>query len=360
VALATLALTVSCSSGGDTTTATPEAPTTFADVDAAIQARVDDTHLPGAALLVARDGRELRRRGYGSYDPTTVVPIASASKWLTAATLMTLVDEGRLSLDDPVSAYLPEFDGASGKATIRQLLSHTSGIGQDDCIWEKGISLDACVDEVASSGVERQPGTSFSYGNTSFSVAGRVIEVVTGISFEDAFEARIADPVGMSSTRFDGSSYKTAANPVPAASGESSLDDYGRFVLMLSNRGEIDGRRVLSEQSVLEMEKDQVAGIDTRGDSAVRTTGIPTYGLGVWRDVVTADDASVISSGNGAYGFYPWVDRARNAYGLLLVYDTRGSDRAVPTSQALVHQVWAALDTETGAPGGPPTTVYGR
>jgi CubicO group peptidase (beta-lactamase class C family) len=335
-------------------------PVTLAEVDDAIEARVSTDHLPGAALLVVRDGRVLRRQGYGSYDPTSVVPIASASKWLTVATLLTLVDEGRLSLDDPVRAYLPEFRGVTGSATIRQLLSHTSGIAQDDCVWDRGSSLQACATEVAARGATGTPGSGFAYGNTGFSVAGRIIEVVTGTSFEQAFEQRIAAPVGMTSTRFDGASYPTEANPVPAASAESDLDDYGRFVEMLAGRGVIDGHRILSEASVLEMEKDQVVGLDTHRDEAVRTTGIPTYGLGVWRDVVTADDTGVIVSGNGAYGFYPWIDRARDAYGVLEVYDQRGSTQAVPDSQEIVHRVWVALDDETGAPAGPATTTYGR
>ena len=86
----------------------------------------------------------------------------------------------------------------------------------------------------------------------------------------------------------------------------------------------------------------------------MRTTGIPTYGLGTWRDVVTTDDGGVITTGNGAYGFYPWVDRAHDGYGVLLVFDQRGSDLAVPESQRIVHRVWEAVDalrpaTTTGA-----------
>lgn len=364
--LAAVVAATGCTTSGSSASSTPAtvAPAvagkvTFADVDRSIGDRVAADGLPGAALLVVRDGKVLRRQGYGGYDPQTVVPIASASKWLTAATLMTLVDEGRVSLDDPVRRYLPEFTGVTGSATIRQLLSHTSGIPDDDCIWDQGSSLADCATKVATDGAEDEPGSTFSYGNTSFSVVGRVIEVVTGTSFEDAFEARIAGPVGMTSTRFHSSAYPT--NPVPAASAESNLDDYGRFVEMLSGRGVIDGRRVLSEASVAAMEADQVAGLDTRDDQAVQTTGIPTYGLGAWRDVTTADDAPVITSGNGAYGFYPWIDRARNAYGVLEVFDQRGSTKAVPDSQAIVHQVWAALDTETGPPVDVPATItYGR
>lgn len=325
-----------------------------------LTSRIAREGLDGMGLLVVVDGTTRRDRTYGDYATDTVVPIASASKWLTAATMMTLVDEGRVSLDDPVARWLPEFTGDTGRATIRQLLSHTSGIGSASCIWDERSTLSACVRSIATQRAVSPPGTAFSYGNTSYSVAGRIIEVATGTSFERAFEQRIAAPLGMVHTRFDGNYYPTESNPVPAASAESTLDDYGRFVQMLAQDGVLDGERVLAAASVREMETDSVRGLDTRGDSAVRTTGIPTYGLGTWRDVTGRDDLGMISSGNGAYGFYPWVDRARNAYGVLLVFDQRGSEVAVPESQRQVHAVWAAIDTELGGYRGPPTTIHGR
>jgi CubicO group peptidase (beta-lactamase class C family) len=352
------AFTVSCSSESPTTKT--KGPVTFVEVDAAIGRRVGSEGLDGAALLVVQGGHTFRNTGYAGYDTTTVVPIASASKWLTAATMLTLVDEGRVSLDASLRQYLPEFTGTSGDATIRQLLSHTSGIAPSECIWDEQSSLQACATKIARTKPSSAPGQEFAYGNTSFSLAGRIIEVVTGLSFEDAFEQRIAGPVAMPSTAFDGSFYPTVANPVPAASAQSNLDDYGRFVKMISQGGVIDGFRVLSESSVLEMERDQVTGLDTSSDSAVRTTGIPTYGLGTWRDVTTADDRGIIVSGNGAYGFYPWIDRARNSFGVFLVFDDTGSDVAVPKSQSIVHSVWLALDNETGLPDSPPTTTFGR
>jgi CubicO group peptidase (beta-lactamase class C family) len=313
-----------------------------------------------AGLLVVANGTEYRNTMYGSYTSDTVIPIASASKWLTAATMMTLVDEGKVSLEDPVSKFLPDFTGTTGNATLRQLLSHTAGIAQTSCIWEAQQTLEQCVRSVASQKPAYEPGTKFSYGNTTFSVAGRIIEVVSGQSFEKAFESRIAKPLGMKHTRFDGNYYPTESNPVPAASAESTLNDYGNFVEMIFNRGEINGTRVLSEHSVLEMETDSVKGLNTSSDTAVLTTGIPTYGLGTWRDATTKDDVGVVTSGNGAYGFYPWVDRSRNGYGIIFVFDQRGSDVAVPESQREMHWVWAALDN-LGVPQTPtPTTTYGR
>jgi CubicO group peptidase (beta-lactamase class C family) len=352
-------LLVSCSSGGSTSTV---GGSDFASVDRSIEQRVANDHLDGAALLVVRDGTVIRNRGYGDYDPNTVVPIASASKWLTAATMMTLVDEGSVSLDDPVSTYLPEFTGVSGGATIRQLLSHTSGIAQADCIWSTDSTLADCVDRVARAKPAAAPGTTFAYGNTSYSVAGRIIEVVTGMSFEAAFEQRIGGPVGMASTRFDEAGGTRTRNPVPAASAVSSLKDYGRYVQMIAADGEIDGIRVLSANSVREMERDQVGPLRNENDFAVRTTGIDTYGLGLWRDVTSTTDAGVVSSGNGAYGFYPWIDRARSSFGVLLVFDSEhSSEYAVLYSERIVHQVWAALDAESGPGTYPtPTVINGR
>lgn len=360
-AVVALALISGCSSSSSSSV-DPIDEATLAGVDASIEARIDRDRLDGAALLVVRDGVRLRDRGYGDYDRNTVVPIASASKWLTSATMMTLVDEGRVSLEDPVSRHLPEFTGESGTATIRQLLSHTSGMAQADCIWSTTSTLGACTSKVAASAPMTSPGTIFAYGNTSYSVAGRVIEVVTGLGFEQAFEERIAQPVGMVSTRFDEAGGRRTSNPVPAASASSTLQDYGRFMQMIAADGEIDGRRVLSASSVREMERDQVGSLANTSDQAVRTTGIATYGLGVWRDVTTTSDVGVVSSGNGAFGFYPWIDRARNAHGVLLVYDSEhGSAHAVPSSQRIVQQVWAALDAETGPGSFPtPTVVHGR
>lgn len=354
---AVLLLASAC--GGSATTSTNTAPSTFADIDAAMELRVRSEGLDGAGLLVVANGATQRDASYCSYTNDTVIPIASASKWLTAATMMTLVDEGRVALEDPVSKFLPRFTGSTGGATIRQLLSHTAGIAQASCVWEERQSLAECVDAVATQTPAYQPGTKFEYGNTSFSVAGRIIEVVTGQSFENAFESRIAEPLGMSHTRFDGRSYPTESNPVPAASAESTLDDYGNFVEMISNRGTFNGRRVLSEASVLEMETDSVKGLNTSSDGAVRTTGIPTYGLGTWRDITSTDDAGVVTSGNGAFGFYPWVDRARNSYGIILVHDQRGSELAVPESQRELHWVLGVLDT-LGVSKSPVQTIVHR
>jgi len=83
--------------------------------------------------------------------------------------------------------------------------------------------------------------------------------------------------------------------------------------------------------------------VDTRGDGAVQITGIPTYGLGVWRDEVAADDSIEVVSGSGALGFYPWIDRVHRTYGIVAVDDElHGADHAVPASQRIARMLWQA------------------
>jgi len=355
VAAVLLALaTVACAKPPDkgSGAAAPTAPITFNEVDDAIEQRIAADHLDGMGDLVVRDGKVVHRRTYGSYQPDTVVAIASASKWLTSATIMTLVDDGKLGLDDPVGTYLPEWAAASApdKAaiTIRQLLSHHAGLaGSAGCLGDPAMTLGECAGSIARNPLSYAPGTEFQYGNAGYTVAAHVAEVVGGAGIEQLFQQRIAQPLGMLHTSFTAPGRPANPNPVPAASGVSTLDDYGRFVAMILAGGTApDGRRVLEAASVHEILRDQVQGLDTHDDFAVQITGYGTYGLGVWRDRAAADDTTEMVSGSGSVGFYPWVDLTRHAYGVLLVDDEAGGNGdAVRASNHPVHDlVLPALD----------------
>ncbi len=296
----------------------------------------------GGAVLIVHDRTILHRRLFQGLRGTTRLPIASASKWLTAATVMTLVDQGRVSLDDPVARYLPAFGGGHSTITVRSLLSHRSGLPDLDCEGDPSTTLAACAEQAAPLPSVATPGRVFRYSGVGYEIVGRLIEVVTGESFERAFQDRIARPVGMSRTRFDKIDGDSTANPNPAASAVSTVDDYARFLDMIEHLGVAGSQRVLSPDAVLEIERDQVQGLDIRSDPAVQITRIPSYGLGVWRDVVGPMDASVVVSGNGAYGFYPWIDRTHGTYGIVAVDDERGSDVAVPASQRVAKKAWVA------------------
>jgi CubicO group peptidase (beta-lactamase class C family) len=321
---------------------------TYDAADAALHARVRDDGLAGGVLLVARGDEILHRFATGSTTARSVMPIASASKWLTSATLMTFVDEGRIGLDDPVAAHLSGFGGAKSTITVRELLSHTTGLPPAACEGDPSTTLKRCVASIAAGGDPMSPpGTQFHYSGVGFTIAGRIVERLAGTSFERAFQDRIATPLGMTHTRFDGTRRPHSRNPSPAASATSTAADYARFLHMLTADGSFDGRRVLSPASVAEIEQDQVRGLDTRSDGAVQITGIPTYGLGVWRDEVAADDSIEVVSGSGALGFYPWIDRVHGTNGIVAVDDgLHGPEHAVPASQRIARMLWRAAASD--------------
>ena len=125
-------------------------PAPFASVDRALQARVRSDELSGAATVVLGPGDVvLHRAAVGSVHAGTRLPIASASKWLTAAMVMVLVDHHRLSLDDRVATHLPEFQGDKATMTVRELLSHTSGLTAAECVGDPSGTLAECVTRLA-------------------------------------------------------------------------------------------------------------------------------------------------------------------------------------------------------------------
>ena len=132
-----------------------------------------------------------------------------------------------------------------------------------------------------------------------------------------------------------------AANP--AFGVRITVDDYGRFLAMILGRGASDGARVLSEASIDEMLRDQVGAYDTTRDFSVGITRIPRYALGSWPDVVGPFGNTVVVSGNGGKGLYPWVDFETKTWGIVGVQDDRGAQLAVPASQAVMVEARAAL-----------------
>ncbi len=185
---------------------------------------VSDGRLPGATLLVMRHGTVLEHRAFGmrATDPArpfqtdTICWIASLTKPVTATAAMILVERGRLSLDEKVSTYLPQFAGLATKdgrrhaVTVRQLLSHTSGIPASvplrepmffNPIWlERG--LPEVVEAIAARPLDFVPGSRVHYSNAAPYVVGRIVEVCSGRSFGEFVESEILRPLGMHDSGF--------------------------------------------------------------------------------------------------------------------------------------------------------------
>ncbi len=188
-----------------------------------LQSLVDKHIAPGVVALVASKDKvlDLEAAGYASLANKTpmrkdaVFWIASMSKSLTGATLMMLIDEGKVSLDDSVEKYLPEFKGQQIKdadgilhapkhpITVREVMCHTSGLVLAN---EKGLkmtqSLQDNVKLFATYPLRQEPGTKYEYNNCGIDTGGRIIEVVSGMNYIDFMQKRLFDPLGMKDTTF--------------------------------------------------------------------------------------------------------------------------------------------------------------
>jgi CubicO group peptidase (beta-lactamase class C family) len=315
----------------------------LSEVTALIQNAVDTVPLDGASLMLIKDGEVIYEQYFGSYNADTTVLIASASKWLAGATLMTLVDEKRLSLDDQVSQYLPYFTGVKGEITIRQMFSHTSGLpgirDDADCLGDPTVTMDECVQQIAQLNLIGPPGAQFAYGENSMQVAGRICEIVSGKSWESLFQEKIATPLGMNSTTF-----LPANNPIIGGGARSKMHDYANFLQMILNKGKFNGWRALSVKSVREMQDNLTAGLPVvfapTGEEEVN------YGIGEWLDILDRHGRAVQVSSPGAFGFTPWVDKERNLLGVFQVQTLR--QRVAPTIAMVQQKVREAVDACEG------------
>lgn len=321
----------------------------FSKLDARIQSWIDAGNYPGAGVwIVDRHGRTLHEKYWGGYTRETTVMIASTSKWLEAATMMTLVDDGKLSLDAPISKYLPQLTGEAGKNTLRQMFSHTSSLNS---IPLPPADEDAGVEQLpallAAGQPQVKPGAVFSYGGQALAVASRAVEQVTQRPWLTVFAHKIAAPLGMKHTVTGANlwiySQETSADSFPT----SNAADMMSFLQMLLHDGEYNGKRVLSEAAVREMQADQVGPAEVhRPEYPERALGLThhgVYGLGEWRLIVNdAGQAEVLSSPSFA-GFIPWIDKRR---GIAAVFVGRARDGfdAFDESARLIPLVNAALD----------------
>jgi len=182
----------------------------LARIDKLVTATLADTGVPSAEIAVVRDGKIVLNKAYGKASETlparTDLPyqIASNSKQFTAMALLLLEDEGKLSLDDKVAKYFPDISGAE-KISLRQLLSHTSGV-QD--FWPQDYSFaamaspvtpQAIVDRWAKKPLDYEPGDQWQYSNTGYVVAGMIAEKVSGEPLVKFLKRKIFDPLHMTS-----------------------------------------------------------------------------------------------------------------------------------------------------------------
>lgn len=305
----------------------------FPQVTRQVREWVDKGYYQGCSVWISKDGETVYRESFGDHTPQSEVFIASAGKWLAAAMILAVVDEGKLSLDDEVEKWLPEFRGdPKGKATLRQLFSHTSGYPP---YQPQGRPVDnyqttaESVRHLLPLPLSSPPGEKFEYGGLAMQVAGRMAEVVTGKDCETLFQEKIARPLGMKRTRF--TPVDPGHTPMLGGAAVSTADDYRAFLTMIANRGLFNGTRVLSERSIAAMQADQVGNAVVKPEEFVeqargnKHTGV--YGLGMWREEIDGAGAVTLMSSPGWAGTYPWIDRRNGVCGIIICHVDQRSER---------------------------------
>ena len=266
-----------------------------------------------AVLLVYKNGKIVFEKNIGDFTPKTQAPIAASSQWLTAALVMSYVDEGKLSLDDKVSKFIPIFSKYSkGYITIRDCLTHLTGIEgssigslKDMNNPKKFSSLDEIVNDIASSKeILSNPGLVFRFNNIGYTIVARVLEVLNKRGFEQMMAERITRPLLMRSTNF---SSNTVINP--AGGAQSSAYDYMNFLSMLLNGGIFNGKRILSEAAIETMSK----ASSTQGmvkESPAILQG-KNYAMGQWVLGTDENGKTTTVACPGLFGTWPLIDYCR-------------------------------------------------
>jgi CubicO group peptidase (beta-lactamase class C family) len=354
-------------------------------IDKMVEEHVKNQTLPGAIVYIVRNGKVAYHKAYGMSNLTNNAPlkkddifrIASQTKAITSLAVMMLYEEGKFLLDDPISWYIPEFknpavlktfnpkdssftsEPAKSEITIRQLLTHTSGldypfIGGEShkAIYAKnnispGLGNDKTVlgDEIkllARLPLAHHPGEKWTYGLNS-DVLGYLVEVLSGTSLDKFFQERIFDKLGMKDTYFvipkekharlvalhesgkDGKVHVIKSSPLglnpdypknptryPSGGGglSSTVEDYGKFLQLFLNKGEYNGVRLLSRKTVELMLTDQVHE-PVQGE----------IGLGFGLETEKSDFTSPLSAGSfswaGAFNTHYWADPKEKLIGII-------------------------------------------
>ncbi len=267
-------------------------------------------------MVAKRTGKDADEM-LADFSPDHKIAIASCSKWLSAALVMTFIDEGKLKLTDTVGKFLPILSKAGkGNITIANCLSHMTGLKSGNIKesrkgFEKATTMDEAMESIAKMEMESMPGESFHYSSVGLQIAAAVIEKISDKDFGSLFKERIAKPCEMSNTDFG-----TAGLPIPAGSGYSTPGEYLRFLEMILNNGNYKGKTVLTKESVALMQQNFAAGKIIMYSPA--EAGNWGYGLGEWTtDSSSGGQRSTAVTSPGLFGSFPWVDN-KNGYAAVL------------------------------------------
>ena len=331
----------------DSATAPPPPVYDFTPLTRHVEAVLDTLELgQGAAIVLIQGGHVIYERGFGGVTPMTPVPLASAAKWLTAVTVLTVVDDGDLSLETPMGDLLPQnffvLDDGKDGITVRELLSQTAGlIPSHACIYQDQRTLEECTLFIGSRALVRPPGTAFIYGQPTFTVAGSAAEAASGRAWSEIFEREVRRRLGMSTVEYLGGD-----NPQLGDGALGSARDYARMLESIVD----GGGDLLSSGLVREMLSNQLAGkeivVTPRGPSL-------GYGLGAWIEREDPSGRALRVSSPGSSGFWPWIDFERDLVGVIAAPPRiEVTGELIGDVLAMVEQIVPAGEPVAGSPTG--------
>ncbi len=350
-------------------------------INEVIKRYIDSNQISGAVTLVARNGQIAHHEAQGLMDIEGKKPIrkdamfrmASSTKPVASVAIMMLMEEGKIRLSDPVSKFIPEFKNtkvavksstgseselvpAAREITIRDLLTHTSGLGSGGSaavetakITQTRKPTDTLADYIPRLGaapLDFQPGTSWRYsGLLGIDTLSRIVEIASGLTFDQFLKQRIFDPLGMKDTFFalpddrqsrlmtlyrrtgdklelhPNQTFLTSKNYFSGAAGLiSTAEDYFHFAQMLANGGELNGKRLLSPRTVALMSSNHT------GEMFPGQLGRPQgmgfgFAVEVVVDAIKADSRRSNGSfgWDGAFGTHFWIDPKEKIVAVLMI-----------------------------------------
>jgi len=345
----------------------PATSSALSGIGEAIDAAIDAREISGAVTVVVTRDKVLHLQASGLADIATgkrmqtdsLFWIASMTKPVTAVAVLMLQDEGKLNVADPVAKYIPAFadlktpSGKPANLTLAQILTHTSGLGEAPAVEARDArTLADLVPLWRAAPMQYEPGTRWRYTQSGINLAARIVEVVSGLSFDVFVQQRILDPLGMKSTTFypaDGSVVTAYAknratgvlDPTPPRADFGVRDrpplgngglystgpDYARFCQMLLAGGVLDGKRYLSAAAM------ELLGTVQTGElpcgffqSAAFGNHGANYGWGIGTCILRTPHegvAAMLSPGTfghgGAWGTQAWIDPVRGVAYILMV-----------------------------------------
>lgn len=343
---------------------------TLPGVGAAMEDMIAKQEIAGAVTMVVNSKTTLHLETTGfadiaarrSMSADAVFWIASMTKPVTGVAVLMLQDEGKLSVADPVAKYLPEFaslktpSGKPADLTIAQVLTHTSGLGEaTGPAAQQARTLADLVPLWLAAPMQYEPGAQWKYTQSGINAGSRIVEVVSGMTFDAFVQERIAGPLGMKDTTF----YPTdaqrarlatayaknketgALEPVPPRADfgprnrppqgngglYSTAPDYARFCQMLLSGGTVEGRRYLSGAAMKLLTTPQTGELptgffqsDTYGNRGAN------YGWGITTSILRTPHAGVVAmlspgtyGHGGAWGTQAWIDPVKGVAYILMV-----------------------------------------